>query len=238
MPTKKILIIVTNTELFETAGFRTGLWLGELVEFWEVAEDAGYTMDIASPSGGRVPLDPESLLITEIGDAVGLKGSLAKHYEDKNFMRLLDNTVKVSDVDAAAYDAIYMTGGHGVMFDFPNSAALAELTTRFHDSGKIVSAVCHGPCGLLGVRLGNGKHLVDGKNVTSYSWREEGMAKREHAVPFSLEEELQKRGGRYSKAMLPFGSHVVEDGLLITGQNPKSAKDVGKAVVGKLSRMQ
>jgi putative intracellular protease/amidase len=232
--TNKILVIVTNAGEFEKVGFRTGLWLGELTHFWEVAEEAGYRMDIASPSGGRIPIDPESLLMTELGDALGLKGDLAKRYEDKAFMNLLDNTLKISDVDAAAYDAIYMTGGHGVMFDFPQSQLLASLTAKFYESGKIVSAVCHGPCGLLEVNLSNGEPLVKGKDVTGFSWTEEVVAKRDHAVPFSLEEELKKRGGKYSKSLVPFKSHVVEDGLLITGQNPGSAHAVGQAVVGKL----
>ena len=236
--TNRILIIVTNSDLFEKVGYRTGLWLSELVEFWDVAEEAGYKMDIASPSGGKIPLDPESLLITEMGDAIGLKGSLSRRYEDKAFMRLLDNTLKVSDVDPAMYDAIYMAGGHGVMFDFPKSASLAELTARFYESGKIVSAACHGPCGLLEVKLSDGTYLVNGKDVTGFSWKEEKLANRDKAVPFNLEEELQKRGGRYSKAMMPFGSHVVEDGLLITAQNPKSTKNVGQAVVKKLKELK
>jgi putative intracellular protease/amidase len=205
-----------------------------LTHFWEVAEEAGYRMDIASPSGGKIPIDPESLLMTELGDALGLKGDLAKRYEDKVFMNLLENTLKVSDVDASAYDAIYMTGGHGVMFDFPHSQPLADLTAKFYESGKIVSAVCHGPCGLLEVNLSNGEPLVKGKDVTGFSWTGEVIAKRDHAVPFSLEEELKKRGGKYSKALIPFKSHVIEDGLLITGQNPGSAHAVGQAVVRKL----
>jgi putative intracellular protease/amidase len=100
--TKKILIVVTNDDEFEKVGFGTGLWLGELTHFWEVAEKAGYQMDIASPSGGKVPIDPESLMISQVADAVGLKGDLSKRYEDKAFMKLLDNTLKVSDVDSAA----------------------------------------------------------------------------------------------------------------------------------------
>src|SRR5688500_8860912 len=128
--TNKILVIVTNASEFEKVGFRTGLWLGELTHFWEVAEKAGYQMDIASPSGGKIPIDPESLIMSEMGTAVGLKGGLAKRYEDKTFMNLLENTLKISDVDASAYDAIYMTGGHGVMFDFPRSQPLAELTAK------------------------------------------------------------------------------------------------------------
>lgn len=235
--TKRILIIVTNTGEFEKVGFRTGLWLGELVEFWDVAEEAGYQMDIASPAGGKIPLDPESLMITQMGDAIGVNSSVAKRYEDKAFMNQLDTTLNVADADAAAYDAIYMTGGHGVMFDFPESTALAELTARFYESGKIVSAVCHGPCGLLNVTLNTGEHLIKGKDVTGYSWNEEIAAKRKDAVPFSLEEELQKRGASYSKALVPFKAHVVEDGRLITGQNPSSAKGVGEAVVKKLHDM-
>jgi putative intracellular protease/amidase len=236
-PTGRILIIVTNADEFEKAGFRTGLWLGELTHFWEVAEEAGYQMDIASPSGGKIPIDPESLIATELGVAIGLKGDLAKRYEDKAFMNLLDNTLKVSEVDPAAYDALYMAGGHGVMFDFPKSKALAELTARFYESSKVVSAVCHGPCGLLEVKLSNGENLLKGKEVTGFSWKEEVVAKRDDAVPFSLEEELKKRGARYDKALVPFASHVVEDGLLITGQNPGSAHAVGKAVVKKLKKM-
>jgi putative intracellular protease/amidase len=231
----KILIIVSNADQFEKVGFRTGLWLSELTHFWDVAEEAGYQMDIASPSGGKVPIDPVSLIITDVAHTVGLGGGLSEHYEDRAFMDRLNDTPGVADVRAADYDAIYLTGGHGVMFDFPTSTALAELTAAFYESEKIVSAVCHGPCGLLNVRLSNGALLIQGKDVTGFSWNEEVAAKRNHAVPFSLEEELQRRGAKYSKAAVPFVPHVVEDGRLITGQNPKSARAVGKAVVKALA---
>lgn len=236
--TNKILIIVTNTDEFKTAGYRTGLWLSELVHFWDVAEEADYTMDIASPLGGKIPLDPESLIISDIADTVGLGGKVSKRYEDRTFMNRLNDTMKVSETDADKYDAIYLTGGHGVMFDFPNHEALTGLVALFYEMGKIVSAVCHGPSGLLNVRLSDGEYLLKGKNVTGFSWKEEKMAKRDHAVPFNLEAEMQQRGAKYSTAKLPFGGHVVEDGLLITGQNPKSAKDVGKAVLKQLTEKQ
>jgi putative intracellular protease/amidase len=230
-PHKRILLIVTNSGEFERVGYRTGLWLAELTHFWDVAEEAGYHMDIASPAGGMAPIDPESLIVTELGAAVGLKGNLHERYEDRAFMDRLKDTLNVSEADPARYDAIYMAGGHGAMFDFPESEALARVTARFYESGKIVAAVCHGPCGLLGVKLSDGKYLVDGKNMTGFSWKEEVAAKRDDAVPFSLEDELRKRGAKYSTATLPFASHVVEDGLLISGQNPKSARAVGEAVL-------
>lgn len=238
MKTKKILVIVTNTDQFEKVGFRTGLWLSELTHFWEVADKAGYKMDIASPSGGKVPLDPESLMVSQIADAVGLAGESTKMYEDKEFMSRLNDTMRVSEANVADYDAIYMTGGHGVMFDFPDNKGLSELTAQFYEAGKVVSAVCHGVCGLLNVKLSNGEYLLKNKDVTGFSWNEEKKAKRDEAVPFSLEDDLQKRGAKYTTAMLPFSSHVVQDGLLITGQNPKSAKGVGEATIKKIQEIK
>jgi putative intracellular protease/amidase len=229
MPTNRMLIIVTNVGEYEKVGFRTGLWLGELTHFWDVAEKAGYQMDIASPSGGYVPIDPESL-----AGSVLKQGGTDTRYEDRIFMNRLRDTMKVSDSDPAAYDALYMTGGHGVCFDFSESLPLANLTASLYEAGKVVSAVCHGPAGLLEVKLSNGGYLIAGKNVTGFSWNEEVKVGREQAVPYNLEEELQKRGAKYGKVWMAFSSHVVEDGLLITGQNPASAEGVGEAVVKKL----
>lgn len=231
--TNKILIIVTNVSEFEKVGYRTGLWLGELTHFWDVAEEAGFQMEIASGLGGYVPIDPESL-----AQAVLKEGGTDKRYEDKAYINLLQNTLKVSEANSEDYDAIYMTGGHGVSFDFPRSEALAKLTAEFYESGKIVSAVCHGPAGLLEVKLSNGDYLINGKDLPGFSWDEEVAVMRDQAVPFSLEEELKKRGANYSKAWMNASERVVEDGLLITGQNPASAKAVGEAVVAKLQEAQ
>jgi putative intracellular protease/amidase len=227
--TKKILIVVTNVPEYQKVGYRTGLWLGELTHFWDVAEKAGFEMEIVSPSGGDIPIDPESLsheFLAELGTD--------KRYAERAFMDKLKGTKKLSDVKLDEYDAIYLTGGHGVMFDLPQSTELARLIAGFYETDKIVSAVCHGPAGLLNVRLSNGDYLIKDKNITGFSWDEEAAVNREKAVPFNLQEELQKRGGRYSKAAKPFGLHVVEDNNLITGQNPASAKAVAEAVVRRL----
>lgn len=229
----KILIIVTNVDEYEKVGHRTGLWLGELTHFWDVVEKHGIQMDIASPAGGKIPIDPESLMMSEIGEAVGLQGAVMKRYEDREFMNLLVETPALSACSHETYDAIYLTGGHGVMFDF-RAQDLAQLVAAFYESGKIVSAVCHGPCGLLDTKLSDGQYLVKGKNVTGFSWKEEELAKRDKAVPYSLEDELTARGATYSKAAVPFVTHVVEDGNLITGQNPNSAHAVGEAVLKRL----
>lgn len=186
-------------------------------------------MKIASPAGGFVPIDPESL-----AQAVLKVGGTDKRYEDKAFMNLLQNTLKVSEANPEDYDAVYLTGGHGVLFDFPTSEALAKLIAKFFETDKVVSAVCHGQAGLLEAKLGSGDYLIDNKKLTGFSWDEEVAVTRDEAVPFSLEDELKKRGADYSKAWMNSGKHVVEDGLLITGQNPASAKAVGEAVVAKL----
>lgn len=233
----KILTIVTNVDEFENIGAKTGLWLSELTHFWQVAADAGYELHIASPSGGKIPLDPQGLIITQMVSAIGLTGKLTRKYNDKTFMDRLNDTLKIEDTSAADYDAIYLVGGHGVMYDFTHHEALLTLTAQFYESGKIVSSVCHGPAGLVNVKLSDGAYLVKGKEVTGFSWFEEKLAKRHKVVPYNLEEQLKERGATYRKAFIPFTSRVVVDGRLITGQNPRSAKGVGKAVVKQLANM-
>jgi putative intracellular protease/amidase len=231
--TNRILIVVTNAGEYEKVGYRTGLWLGELTHFWDVAEEAGFAIDIASPAGGYVPIDPESLMVQETAHMIGLETAVQKRYQDRAFMDQLRDSRKVSDVDPSDYDAIYLTGGHGVMFDF-TAEGLARKVAEFFEAGKIVSAVCHGAGGLLNARLSTGEYLLKGHKATGFSWREEELARRADVVPFSLEEEMKKRGAKYEKAILPYATHVVEDGQLITGQNPKSARGVAEAVLKRL----
>ena len=138
-------------------------------------------------------------------------------------------------IDSADFDAIYFTGGHAVMWDFPDDAGLQRLTREIYERGGIVSSVCHGYCGLLNTRLSDGRLLVAGKRLTGYSWIEEVLAGVAKQVPYNSEEEMKCRGARYEKALLPFVSNVVVDGRLVTGQNPQSAKATAERVVALLS---
>ncbi|SDL57265.1 Putative intracellular protease/amidase [Corynebacterium mycetoides] len=221
----KFLAVATSTYRYQTSGYRTGLWLGEYTHFYDVLTEAGHTVDLASVQGGVVPLDPVSLMPPVIG-----MGDTDKRYEDGEFMKRLDNTPALADVDKDSYDGIYLTGGHGTMYDF-TSETVREAVASFADAGKIVSAVCHGPAGLLNVTLADGSKLLDGKKVTGFTWAEEKVARRADNVPFSLEDELGAQAGEYSKGAVPMTEHVVVDGLLVTGQNPMSAAGVGKAVL-------
>ena len=145
-------------------------------------------------------------------------------------MALLETTASPDEIDSAEFDAILFTGGHGVMYDFPDSEGLQRITREILERGGIVSSVCHGYCGLLNTTLSDGSYLVAGRRVTGFAWREEVLARVHKLVPYNAEEEIKKRGALYEKAWLPFVSYAVVDGNLVTGQNPGSAKETAKKV--------
>lgn len=227
--TKRILIAVTNVDHYEAdPSHPTGLWLSELTHAHDVFSERGLDQTIVSPAGGRSPLEPRSLTFPNYDK------SARSWREDPARMALLEETVSPEQIDSADYDAIYFTGGHAVMFDFPGSTGLQRLTREIFERGGVVGAVCHGYCGLLETRLSDGSHLVAGRNLTGFSWREEILARVAELVPYNVEEQIQERGARYSKALLPFVSNTVVDGNLVTGQNPGSAKETAAKVAALL----
>ncbi|WP_462417079.1 type 1 glutamine amidotransferase domain-containing protein [Kytococcus sp. Marseille-QA3725] len=228
MQNARVLALVTSAARYEKVGYRTGLWLGELTHVHDALAEAGHQMDVVSVRGGQVPLDPVSLL-----PPVLRMGGTEKRYADPGYMRQLDATRAASEVTADDYDAIFLAGGHGTMFDF-RDPTVTRLVSDFAGQGKAVSAVCHGPVGLLDATGADGSPLLSGRSVTGFSWAEEKAAFRGDAVPFNLQDELSQRAGNYSKAPVPMAKKVVVDGPLITGQNPTSAKGVGEALVEAL----
>lgn len=226
---KRILIVCTSASEYEKAGYRTGLWLGELTHFYDEVTEAGHEVVIASIDGGEVPIDPESLSMPMLA-----MGGTGKRYASREFMDLLQNTPKVADQRADDFDAVYLTGGHGTMFDF-TTPALSQLLAAFAEQGKVVSAVCHGPVGLLDVVVA-GRPLLQGRKVTGFSWTEEKLANRADAVPFNLGEALKGKGAQYTKALRPMAEKVIVDDRLVTGQNPMSATGVAKAVLKLLKK--
>ena len=228
---KRVLAVVTSAAEYEAVGYRTGLWLGELTHFYDAVTKAGHEVVIASVAGGRVPLDPESL-----GTLMLKLGGTGKRYEERAFMDLLAQTPSLRDIHDDPFDAIYLTGGHGTMFDFPDNPDLARVIQRLDAQGRVVSAVCHGPAGFLGVRREDGSAFLKGRKVTGFSWPEEKLAGRADAVPFRLDKRLEQEGASYSKALRPMASKVVVDGRLVTGQNPSSARGVAKEVLRLLRK--
>lgn len=226
----KILIIVTSVATYENQNLKTGLWLSELTHMYHSAKEQGYEIAIASPKGGNTPLDPESLkpmMLDKLSKA---------YYNDDKFMELLKHTKTLEDVENEEFDVVYLTGGHGTMYDFPDNTALQNIIRKHYENQKIVSAVCHGVGGLLNVKLSNGEYLIKDKTITGFNWQEELLARRRKQVPFNLEEELKKRNSNYRKSFIPMTSKVHIDGNLITGQNPFSSKEIAKAVMEQLKK--
>jgi putative intracellular protease/amidase len=228
---KRILIVVTNVEHYDDRSHSTGLWLSELTHAWDVFEEHGFEQTIVSPAGGRSPLEPRSLRFPNYDrSAKAWRAQPAR-------MELLENTAKPDQINSADFDAIFFTGGHAVMYDFPDNEGLQDITRDIFNRGGVVSSVCHGYCGLLNTKLRDGSYLVAGRNMTGFAWLEEVLARVDKLVPYNAEEEVKKRGAHYKKAKLPFVSYTVVDGNLVTGQNPGSAKETAKKVVAVMNAL-
>ncbi len=222
---KKILFVVTSHDKKGSTGAPTGYYLGEVSHAWQVLKNAGYEIDFVSPQGGKAPVDGFNL-----DDAVN-----KAFWEDKVYRHKIEHTLKPSEVDPAAYAAIYYAGGHGTMWDFPENEAIAAIAARIYENDGVIGAVCHGPAGLVNVKLSDGKYLVDGKKVNAFTNEEEAAVKLENVVPFLLESKLIERGARFEKAGL-WQPHVTVDNRLVTGQNPASAALVGEGVLAELQK--
>lgn len=202
----------------------TGAWLGEITTFWDEVARAGLAVEIASPIGGHPPIDPVSALIP----------SRSKLELAGDPRTMLARTQRSVDVDPSRYDAIYFAGGHGALWDFPSDPGFLLATEAIWREGGIVAAVCHGSAALLAAKDADGQPLLERRRATGYSNLEERLSRLDEKVPFLLETAMREKGARYERAPLPFARHVVVDGSLITGQNPLSARAVGRAVVARL----
>ena len=222
---KKILFVVTSHDSKGSSGEKTGYYLSEVSHPWEVLVEAGYEIDFVSPKGGNPPVDG-----FDLGDPVN-----KKFWEDKHYHTKITNSLKPNDVKPNDYTAIFYAGGHGAMWDLPNNSELANIASKIYEQNGIVAAVCHGPAGLLNIKLSDGKYLIDGKKVNGFSNEEEELVKLTQVVPFLLENQMKDRGGIYEKSA-PWQNHVTVDGRLITGQNPQSAKAVGEAIKKALAQ--
>ena len=226
-----VLLVLTSHDELGSTGRKTGFWLEELAAPYYRLLQAGATVTLASPKGGRPPLDPKS-------NEPGFQTDDTRRFEaDPQAQAALASTVVLSTVNPADYDAVFYPGGHGPLWDLAedtDSIRLIETTLR---SGKPVALVCHAPGVLRHVSNEDGSPLVQGRPVTGFANSEEEGVGLTEIVPFLVEDELKAKGGVYSKGA-DWGSYVVRDGLLITGQNPGSsaeAADVLVALLGELA---
>lgn len=216
---KHILMVLTNHSELPN-GKKTGVWLSEFGEAFLAFQKEGYNVTIASPQGGKIPVDPTSL-----------EGEVSE--EMLATEKYLENTEKLDDQNASDFDGIFLPGGHGTMFDLPDNTKLQEVIRSIYEADKPVAAVCHGPAGLVGVTLSNGEPLVKGKKVSAFTDAEEQDTGLQDDMPFLLASKLEELGAHHEPAA-NWSEKVVRDGLLVTGQNPQSTEAVAHAFIDTL----
>ncbi|KAF9058128.1 ThiJ/PfpI [Panaeolus papilionaceus] len=242
-----ILFVFTSCEKSLT-GNPTGWYLPEAAHpYYTLVNHVN--IDFASPAGGNPPLTHLASRFNDVTDPLFPfspfppphdqafeKDELAvKFLNDPTVKQKLETTKKLSEVSVKDYDAVFYVGGHGPVIDLASDPVNAKLVSDFWQSGKIVSAVCHGPAALVGGVDANGKSIFEGRSFTGFSNAEEEAVDQVKAVPFLLEDKIQSLGGKYQKAAEAWGPKVVVDGKLITGQNPASAGPIGEALVKALA---
>jgi len=222
----KILMVLTSHDQLGTTGRKTGFWLEEFAAPYYVFKDANAAVTIVSPKGGQPPLDPKS-------DEPDFQTPATKRFkEDPDAQAALAKSLKLSDVSAADFDAVFYPGGHGPLWDLSADRDSIALIEVMFAAGKTVAAVCHAPAVFIHTEAPDGSPLVEGKSVTGFSNSEEAAVELTDIVPFLLENELQTIGANYSKSS-DWYPYVVTDGNLITGQNPASSAAVAEALLAR-----
>jgi len=223
----KILIIATSHEQLGDTGRKTGLWLEELAFPYYVYKDAGAVIVLASPRGGAVPLDPKSESI------LASTPTIRRFQKDPEGVALLAHSIPLSAVKAEDYDMVYVGGGHGALWDFPENEELKELLQSFIRQQKVIGLVSHGVAALLALQNSVGEPFVKGRHLTAFSNSEQQVAGLTAVVPFSLESKLVAEGAFYTRGD-DFRTHTVTDGRLICGQNPISSLEVSRKMLASL----
>ena len=223
----KILMVLTSHDQLGDTGKKTGFWLEEFAAPYYAFKDAGAQLTLVSPKGGQPPLDPKS------DEPDAQTAATERFRKDPAAQSALASTALLSSARAEDYDAVFYPGGHGPLWDLAEDKVSIALIEAFYQAGKPVAAVCHAPGVLRHVRGADGQPLVKGKRVTGFTNSEEEAVQLTDVVPFLIEDEFKRLGGFYEKGpdWAPF---VIEDGKLITGQNPASSEAVAKALVAQL----
>ena len=225
----KILMVLTSHDELGTTGKKTGFWLEELAAPYYAFLDAGVEITLASPKGGQPPLDPKS------DEPDSQTDETRRFHADSAAQAVLASTVKLDTVDQEAFDAVFYPGGHGPLWDLANDKHSISLIEQTLQAGKPVALVCHAPGVLRDVKNAYGTPLVKGKKVTGFTNSEEEGVGLTEVVPFLVEDVLKQNGGLYSRGD-DWQSYTVQDGLLITGQNPGSSAETAKVLLARLAK--
>jgi putative intracellular protease/amidase len=225
----KVLMVITSHDQLGNTGRKTGFWLEELAAPYFVFKDAGIDITLASPKGGRPPLDPKS-------NEPNFRTDVTVRFEkDAAAQTQLDKTVRLDSVKQEDFDTLFYPGGHGPMWDLAEDKNSIKLIESFIAAGKPVAIVCHSTGALHHVKAPDGTFLVKDKEVTGFTNGEEEEMGLTKVVPFLVEDEMLKLGAVFSK-VADWGVHVVSDGLLITGQNPASSGPAAKTLMAAVKQ--
>jgi putative intracellular protease/amidase len=225
----KVLMVLTSHDQLGNTGRKTGFWLEELAAPYYVFKDAGAQITLASPKGGRPPLDPKS-------NEPNFQTDITRRFEkDGDAEAQLSRTVRLDSVKQEDYDTVFYPGGHGPMWDLAEDANSIKLIESFLAAGKTFALVCHAPGVLRHVKTPDGKALVAGKTVTGFTNGEEEEVGLTKVVPFLVEDELLRLGATFSKVK-NWGVYTVTDGQLITGQNPASSGPTAQLLIDTLKK--
>jgi putative intracellular protease/amidase len=228
---KRILIITTSNSIMGDGGKATGIWAEELAIPYYAFVDAGIDVEIASPKGGPAPFDTASIKPQGQNDAV-----IERFMADEMAQRKCAATQIAGKVDASTFDAVFFPGGHGTMWDLPMDAGVKHAVESAFSSGKLIASVCHGAAGLVSARRNDGRSIVYGKRVNSFTDAEEAEVGLAQIVPFRLESRLRELGGLFESAG-NWQNFAVRDGQLITGQNPQSSALVAQNIIKALDKL-
>ena len=229
MAKQRILMVLTSHSELGNTGEKTGFWLEEFAAPYYVFLDANADITLASPAAGQPPIDPKS----ELSDFQ--TPATDRFRNDEVTQAKLAATKKLTEVNASDYDAIFYPGGHGPLWDLTENEKSIQLIEEFLQQQKPVAAVCHASAVFLNVKNATGEPIVKGATVTGFSNSEENAVGLIDVVPFLLEDELVKKGGDYQK-VADWGAFAVQDGLLITGQNPASSEVAAEKVIAHLNK--
>jgi len=221
---KKVLFVLPSHDKLGDTGQKTGYWLEEFSSPYYEFTDNGYDVAIASPKGGKPPVDPKSL------QPENQTESTKRLQTDQVVKEKSENTLVLSEVSPGDHDALFLPGGHGPMWDLSQDKDLKNLVENFYNNNKIISAVCHGPAGLIQATDMNGDSILKNKKITGFTNAEEESVKLDKTVPFSLENKLKELGGKFEKTE-NFKPFIIGDGKIITGQNPASSFLAARRVV-------
>lgn len=223
-PMKKSILIIVTSCAETPKGAATGIWLEEFAVPFNLFNDNGFSITVASVKGGKAPVDPRS------------DPDVEQQKLWSQALETLTKTISIKDINPDEYDAVFFPGGHGTMFDLPNNSTINLLLRSFDENKKVIATVCHGPACFIGTTLKDGSSLLAGRRITGFTNEEEVAAEQSENMPFLLETKLLDQQANYVKQS-EWSDHIEIDENIITGQNPQSSKSVAKAIIKKIKEI-